>query len=250
MDDRQLLGVADALGIPWRRLLESEIHAERELKRCLGEVDPETPLWRVLAALQMSVLDSWKIRERIAALAWEARAGRGRRSRARGASRDLRILCDHLSGKRAREEGEDLLVRHLEFAHRRVVELQEMARAAEKSRGAYAARVRRVVEQTGCLEADARWSVDRALAPRVRTIVEDAVGKARDEGFEIPRGETEFRSWMLLREFVDGVAQPRRPRRSPAARPHPKADPSSAPAWTSLKAEARFPLALASGATH
>ena len=76
MDDRELLGVADALGIPWRRLLESEIHAERELKRCLGDLNQDMPLWRILAALQMSVLDSWRIRERISALSWEARAGR------------------------------------------------------------------------------------------------------------------------------------------------------------------------------
>ncbi len=264
MDDQELLAVAEALQIPWRRLVEGEIHAERELRRCLGDADPETPFWRILAALQMSVLDSWRARERVAALAWEARAS-GKDASVRGASRGLKTLCDHLSGKRAREGGEDLLVRHLEFAYRRVLELQDAARAGEKSRGVFAARVRQVVLETGCLEADAKWAVDRALAPRGRPIIEDAVAKARSEGFEIPRGETEFRSWMLLRQLVRGIAaerprRPRRPRPAPAAvaavaamaavanAPRPRAAAPSAPAWTSLKAEERFPMALASGA--
>ena len=238
MEDRELLGVADALGIPWRRLLESEIHAERELKRCLGDLNQEMPLWRILAALQMSVLDSWRIRERISALSWEARAGRNRKSGARGVARSLKTLYEHLSGKQDRDAGEDLLGRHLEFAHRRILELQAAARAGEKSRGVYAARVRHVVEETGCLEDDARWSVDRALAPRGRTIVEDAMAKARAEGFEIPRGETDFRSWILLRRFVRAAASRRR---SAAGRPQPRKPASRAPAWTSLKAEARFP---------
>jgi hypothetical protein len=203
------------------------------------------PLWRILAALQMSVLDSWRIRERISALSWEARAGRSRKSGARGVTRGLKTLYEHLSGKQDREAGVDLLGRHLEFAHRRILELQAAARAGEKSRGPHAARVRHVVEETGCLEDDARWSVDRALAARGRTVVEDAVAKARDEGFEIPRGETDFRSWMLLRRFVRAAARPSHSRRPAPTRPHSTKPASPAPAWTSLKAEARFPLALA-----
>jgi hypothetical protein len=247
MKDRELLVVAEALGIPWRRLLESEIQAERELKRCLGDLNQEMPLWRILAALQMSVLDSWRIRERISALSWEARAGRSRKSGARGVARGLKTLYEHLSGKQQRDAGEDLLRRHLEFAHRRILELQAAARVGEKSRGVYAARVRHVVEETGCLEDDARWSVDRALAPRGRTIVEDVLAKARAEGFEIPRGETDFRSLTLLRRFVRAATRPSRSR-PPAVpkRPQRRTPASPAPAWTSLKAEARFPLAMAS----
>ncbi len=246
MDDQQLLTIAETLGIPWRRLIESEVNAEREVRRCLGQLDAETPLWRVLAALQMSVLDSWRVRERVAALAWEARAASGR-----SASRDLRALCDHLSGKQARAAGEDLLVQHLQFAHRRILELQQAARAAEKSRGAHGVRVRRVTEETGCVEADARWAVDRALAPRERTIVEDAVQKGRSEGFEIPRGETEFRSWMLLRRLVRDLAapQPRRSRRPPTVRPAMSPAPAPVPAWGTLRAEARFPIDLGRGSS-
>src|SRR5258708_11875672 len=79
-DANDLIDVAEALGIPWQRLLETEIQAERELRRTVGEASEEAPLWRVLAALPLSVLDSWRVRERIPALAWEARTGSSRRA--------------------------------------------------------------------------------------------------------------------------------------------------------------------------
>jgi len=197
-DDRELIDIAEALGIPWRRLLDSEIQAERELRRTIGADSGEPPLWRVFAALPMSLLDSWRVRERVRNLSWEARITSSRR-----ATRDLRALSDHLSGRHAgAEEAGDPLLRHLEFAYQRILELQQAARAAEKARGDCPARIRHVVKETGCLEQDARWAVGRALAPREGTVVEDAVTRARAEGFEIPRASTEFQAWVRLRRFV------------------------------------------------
>jgi hypothetical protein len=202
-DSHDLIEVAEALGIPWKRLLETEIHVERELRRTLGEASDEAPLWRVFSALPLSVLDSWRVRERIRELSWAARTGSSTR-----AARDLRALADHLSGKAsASDRSSDPLLRHFEFAHQRVLELQRLARSAEKSRGDLDARVRHVVQKTGCFEPDARWAVERALAPRHRTVIEDAMGRARGEGFEIPRAATEFQAWVLLRRFVRDSAR-------------------------------------------
>jgi hypothetical protein len=162
-DTHDLIEVAEALGIPWKRLLETEIHVERELRRTLGEASDEAPLWRVFSALPLSVLDSWRVRERIRELSWEARTGSSKR-----AARDLRALADHLSGKAAASDRSlDPLFRHFEFAHLRVLELQRVARSAEKARGELVTRVRHVLQNTGCLEPDGRWAFERALAPRL-----------------------------------------------------------------------------------
>ncbi len=225
------LRVAEALGIPWQRLLETEIQAERELRKTLGDLPEDAPLWRVFAALPMSLLDSWRVRERIRRLSWEARA-----ASSRTAARDLRALSDHLAGKRAANEEGDPLLRHLEFAYGRVQELEHAARSAEKARGDFAARLRTVLKKTGCLEADARWAVGRALAPRQRTVIEDAMGRARSEGFEIPRASTEFQAWVRLRRFVrSGTFD--KARRSRAAHGRAAWDPP---------APARLPLVLLS----
>lgn len=231
-DAHELIEVAEALGIPWQRLLETEIQAERELRRTIGEALEEAPLWRVFAALPLSVLDSWRVRERIRALAWDARTCSSRR-----AARDLRALADHLSGKApATDQSVDPLLRHFEFAHQRVLELQFMARSAEKARGDFSARVRQVLKDTGCLEPDARWAVERA-APRQRTVIEDAMARARGEGFEIPRAATEFQSWVLLRRFVRKSASGKS-RRARAV----KIDPA---AWDASRSP-RIPLLLLS----
>ena len=232
-DAHELIEVAEALGIPWQRLLETEIHAERELRRTMGEPPDEAPLWRVFAALPLSVLDSWRVRERIRALSWEVRTGSSRR-----AARDLRALADHLSGKAAASDrSADPLLRHFEFAHQRVLELQHAARSAEKARGDSSSRVRHVLKETGCLEPDARWAVERALAPRQRTVIEDAMARARREGFEIPRAATEFQSWVLLRRFVRTSAC-KKPRMARAAK-------SDQAAWDPPRAP-RIPLLLLS----
>ena len=221
-ETQELIEVAEALGIPWQRLLETEIQAERELRKSLGDLPEDAPLWRIFAALPMSLLDSWRVRERIRTLSWQARA-----ASSRTAARDLRALSDHLAGKGAAAEGGDPLLRHLEFAYRRVQELEQAARSAEKARGDFAARLRVVLKKTGCLEADARWAVDRALAPRQRTVIEDAMGLARSEGFEIPRASSEFQAWVRLRRFVrSGTFE--KPRRSRAARGRAAWDPPSA----------------------
>ena len=242
VNDRQLIAVAEALGIPWRRLLENEINAEREVQRSLGPVEADMPLWRVFAALQVSVLDSWRVRERIQALAWEVRTAPSRRARS-----DLRAFSDHLSGRRAdRQKVSGSLTHHLELAYWRFLELRRAARAARKSRGDLAARVRCVVEQTGCPESDARWAVNRALEPGKPSIVEDAMRQARAEGFEIPRAHTEFQAWVLLRRFVRfGIAEKRhRLAAVPGTPTHPAG--SRAPMTKNPRAVAGFVLDLAS----
>jgi hypothetical protein len=232
-DAHDLIEVAEALGIPWQRLLETEIQAERELRRTMGEPSDVEPLWRVFAALPLSILDSWRVRERIRGLSWEARTGSSKR-----AVRDLRALADHLSGKAAASDrSADPLWRHFEFAHQRVLELQQLARSAEKARGDFPARVRHVLQNTGCLEPDARWAVERALAPRQRTVIEDAMARARGEGFELPRATTEFQSWVLLRRFVRNSAG-KKPRAARAAK-------SDRAAWDPPRAP-RIPLLLLS----
>jgi hypothetical protein len=224
-DGHQLIEVAEALGIPWERLLETEIHAERELRRATGEASEEAPLWRVFAALPLSVLDSWRVRERIRALSWEARTGSSKR-----AARDLRALADHLSGRAAASDRSvDPLLSHFEFAHQRVLELQRVARSAEKARGDSSSRVRHVLKDTGCLEPDARWAVERSLAPRQRTLIEDAMSRARGEGFEIPRAATEFQALVLLRRFVRNSACEKSRRARAARRDRAAWDPPRAP---------------------
>jgi hypothetical protein len=190
--------VAEALGIPWLRILESEIESERALRRLLGEAAADEPLWRILCALPSSALDSWRVRERVNALACEASTGR-----APSAGRDLKEVFDHLRGKRnGRRSSADLMAKHFWFAYQRVQELVRAAGAAEKARGEHAWRLRRTAEVSGCSAPDARWALDRAESPGRGHRLDDALARARSEGFEIPRAGTPLQSFVLLRKLA------------------------------------------------
>ncbi|HYB54035.1 MAG TPA: hypothetical protein VEG84_09225 [Thermoanaerobaculia bacterium] len=220
---RERLAVAEALGIPWERLLEAEIQAERTLRGFVGDPSPELPLWRFLSALPTSALDSWRVRERISTLLQEARV-----TRSGTALRSVREAVDDLCGRR--EDGNSsenrALALHLRQAHERVRELARVARAAERCRGAAAEeRLGRVVRRTGCTAADAAWAVARAEAPGRAHAIDDAVKKARLEGFDIPAASSEFHAFLALRKLLrrnpPSRRRPRAPRRiSSAARRH------------------------------
>lgn len=198
--------VAEALGIPWRRILESEIESERALRQILGAAASEEPLWRILCSLPASALDSWRVRERVNAMACEARTGH-----APSAARELKAVFDHLRGRgRTRRSSADPMARHFWFAYQRVQELVSAAGAAEKSRGDRVTRLRRIVETSGCAAADAEWALARCESPSRGHRIDDAVARARTEGFEIPRAGTAFRSFVLLRKLARKGAPSRR----------------------------------------
>jgi hypothetical protein len=208
--------VAEALGIPWLRILESEIESERALRRLLGEAAADEPLWRILCALPSSALDSWRVRERVNALACEASAGR-----APAAGRELKEVFDHLRGRRnGRRSSADLMARHFWFAYQRVQELVRAAGAADKARGDHAWRLRRTAEVSGCSAPDALWALDRAESSGRGHRLDDALARARSEGFEIPRAGTPLQSFVLLRKLARkntpfGSPAPRRTRGKP-----------------------------------
>src|SRR6202162_1566458 len=245
--------VAEALGIPWRRILESEIDSERSLRRSLAGAAADEPLWRVLCALPSSALDSWRVRERVNAMACEARTGR-----APAAARELLAVFDHLRGKgKNRGSSAGLMARHFWLAYQRVQELVGAARAAEKSRGDRAMRLQATVEASGCAAADAEWALERSASSRRDHRVDDAVRRARSEGFEIPRAGTAFQSFVLLRKLARkcGPLSDSTPRRRASAKrrrkrtpgPHrsalPPAAESPGPGWHDSGSGARPPIA-------
>ena len=204
----ELTAVAEALGIPWERLIEAEIAAERKLRSFVGEPDAEQPLWRYLSVLPATALDSWRVRERLGAHIREARL-----ARSGAATRVVREAVDEMCGKaHAAPSPGEALATHLALAHERVRELARVARAAPRVRGD--AREARLVERTGCTAADAAWALARLDAADRGHAIDDAVRKARAEGFEIPVAGTEFHSFLALRKLVKRtrLARPRPPR--------------------------------------
>jgi hypothetical protein len=187
--------IAEALGIPWERLLDQEIDAERSLRRFLGEPEGELPMWRFLSALPGTALDSWRVREKLEAWIRDARLGHSP-----AALRALREALDEMCGKRDRGVSDRALALHLTLAHERVRELARVARAAEKSRGDRAARLAAILAKTGATEADALWALRRVESPDRTHAIDDAVRHAREEGFEIPRADSEFQAYVILRK--------------------------------------------------
>jgi hypothetical protein len=213
---RERIAVAEALGIPWERLLDAEIQAERTLRGFVGDPEADLPLWRFLSALPTSALDSWRVRERLASLICHARL-----TRSGVAVRAVREAIDELCGKRAvaGPTGSEALALHLRLAHERVRELARVARAAQRCRGEREDRIARVVSRTGCTAADAAWAVTRVEAPDRTHAIDDAVRQARSEGFEIPVAESEFHSFLALRKLLR--RNPPARRRACAPRPVP-----------------------------
>jgi hypothetical protein len=192
-----LLSRACALGIPWERLLRGEIQAESTLRAILAEIDGGWPLWAALSALPFSPLQSWRVRDRLEALSSEARSVGCPK-----AARQLRAFFRHLCGKSPGNASAPAMARHLWFAYQRVLVLQQIGRAAHRSRGTHEERVTFVVEKTSCSRADAEWAVRREELPRLAHLLDDAMRKARNEGFEIPHQSTEARAFRRLRSIA------------------------------------------------
>jgi hypothetical protein len=108
-----------------------------------------------------------------------------------------------------------LLAKHLWFAYQRVLLLQRISRAAEKSRGDYGTRVAFVLEHTGCCVADAEWSVRRQCGPSKTHRLEDAMRQAREEGFELPAAESELKAFRRLQRLNQADERARSPRAAP-----------------------------------
>jgi hypothetical protein len=207
----EIVGRVESLGIPWKRILLGEIEAEQKLRRYLAEIESESLLPSAVTILSFSLLRSWRVRDQIERLACQARGGS-----VRGAIRQLRIVFQRLTGRGDRDQA--AIAQHFWFAHQRVLLLQRVFRAAEKSRGTTAERLAFTCSRARCSYDDASWALCRETSTRRGHRIEAAVRKARDEGFLIPRAETEARSLADLRRIVRSspFLAERRPSRSRA----------------------------------
>ena len=202
----EILACAEALGIPWRRILLGEIDAEQRLRRYAGDLEKDGPLPAASTILSFSVLRSWRVRDEIETLACQAR------SAVRGAERRLRLVFRHLIGKEKREPV--VLGQHFWFAYQRVLLLQRVRRAAARSRGAtsmsMAERLAEVCARARCSFDDAAWAICQEDSPRRGQRLESAVRKVREEGFLVPRASTEARSLAELRRIARSSPHGRR----------------------------------------
>lgn len=206
-DRLEVLRQAEALDIPWRRLLRDEIQAERAQRRHASDVGA-MPLAMRLAVLAHAFLSSWRVRDEIQALSMAARAGL-----APGPVRRLRLVFRRLVGRPERHAA--ALATHLWLAHERVLLLQRVLRAARRCRGTTAERMAAVCATTRCSFDDAAWALCGGAPARCGHALDASVQKARDEGFQIPRAATEARAFAELRRVVR-AAGARLPRRGAA----------------------------------
>jgi len=194
----RLVRQAEALGIPWRRVLSREIFAEGMLQRFLGSEVDDMPLWRALSILPNSLFHSWRVRDIVDRLSWEASAQGSQEAR-----REMGSLVECLSGPRSRQWTDDMArAKHYWFAYHRILELQAAALAAERSAFRGEACVVEVCESAGCVRKDAEWAVARLESHERTHALDDAVTQARGEGFEIPNAATELQAFSRLRRFV------------------------------------------------
>ena len=216
-DAMRLIREAEALGIPWQRVLTREVFTEGMLQRFLGSEVNDLPLWRALSILPNSLFHSWRVRDIVDRLTWEASAQGSEEAR-----RQIASLVNCLSGPRARRWTEEMArAKHYWFAYHRVLELQAIAHAAERSGLQGEQCVMEVCEATGAVRRDAEWAVARLGSPERSHALDDAVIHARDEGFDIPQAGTELQAFSRLRRFVlrhrifrNGSRGPGRPRGS------------------------------------
>jgi hypothetical protein len=209
---------AEALGVPWRRILREEIQAEKSLRRYLEDVEADWPLEAGMKVLPASFLRSWRMRDRLHGLWTRSRVAFDRRAR-----RQLRGVVSSLLGKAADDPNRTTLAEHLWFAYQRVLLLQRVSRTAARSRGGWDERLAFICERARCRPDDAAWAAALEDAPRRGHRLDAAIRKARDEGFQIPRAATEARAFAALREMVRVsplVARGRRPS-DPRAVPSP-----------------------------
>lgn len=195
----ELLARAEALGIPWRRLLAQEIEAEERLRTYLADIDAEASFETALDILATEASRSWRVRDQLETLAWQARAS------VRGAAGRLRRFVRSLSDESGwHPAGPSSAVRRCGAAYRRILLLQRAWRAASRSRGSMAERLAFVCATARCRFEDAEWALSAVAphAPRRGRRMEAAVRKVRDEGFFVPRAATDARSLAQLRRIV------------------------------------------------
>jgi len=204
---REILRQAEALEIPWERILLDEIQAEQTLRR-YSQDGVDAPFSLKLSILPISFLKSWRLRDQIQTLSCAAR-GAGLRS----AIGQLRLVFRRLVG--GADPGKEALIGHLGFAYQRVLLLQRVCRVARRSRGTTAERMAFVCSTARCGFDDAAWALCREDAPRPGHRLDAAIRKVREEGFQIPRASTEARSFAELRRIVRASPRPaRRARRA------------------------------------
>jgi hypothetical protein len=206
----EILRRADALQIPWERILLDEIQSEQALRRYAEDVDT-MPLEAQLGVLSFSFLSSWRVRDEVQALSCAARGATLKTAVSR-----LRSVFRRLVGQP--ERGQAAFAGHLSLAYQRVLLLQRVCRAAGRSRGTTAERMASVCAATRCGYDDAAWALCREDAPRPGHRLDAAIRKAREEGFQIPRAATEARAFADLRRVVRAV--PESARRPSTGRPH------------------------------
>jgi hypothetical protein len=75
-----------------------------------------------------------------------------------------------------------------------------------------------VCARTRCGFDDAAWAICREDSPRPGHRLDTAIGKVREEGFQIPRASTEAQSFAALRRIIRASPRPvqRRPLRKPS----------------------------------
>ena len=201
----ELLARAEALGIPWRRLLAQEIEAEERLRTYLPDLESDGAFDEALDILATEASRSWRIRDQLETLAWQARASM------KGAAGRLRRFFRSVSGDSASHpSGPSSAVRRCGAAYRRILLLQRAWRAAARSRGSAAERLAFVCATARCRFEDAEWALGALApdAPRRGRRMEAAVRKVRDEGFFVPRAATDARSLAQLRRIVLAAASP------------------------------------------
>jgi hypothetical protein len=191
----EILRCAETLGVPWKRLLLAEIDAEQRLRRYLTDIAQDCPLPAALKILSFSFLDSWRARDQIHSLACEARG-----ASVPEAVKQLRIVFLAAAGKN--DHDRIAFAEHLRFAYHRVLLLQRVRRAAAKSRGTTAERLAFICSRARCSYDDAAWAVVEEDSPNRGDRFDSAVRKVREEGFLIPKAETEARSLADLRRIV------------------------------------------------
>ena len=218
---------AEALGIPWERILGEEIRVEQALRRYVDDLDAEWPLAAPMTVLSLSFLQSWRVRDRIQALTAAARGGFSQ-----AAVRELRGVFQRLSGKALRDQA--ALAEHLWFAYQRVLLLHRVSLAASRCRGPIAERVAFVCSRTRCSFDDAAWAVCQEGSRRQGHRLDAAVRKVREEGFQIPRAESEARAFAGLRSIVRASGRLARRRRATRS----KAGASALPPRVALPADA------------
>jgi hypothetical protein len=202
---RELFVQIAALGIPWIRILQEEIEAERALRQRFAILEDDWPLWAAFVSVPLAPLTSFRVRDRIHALSCEARS-----LQCPSASRQLRGALRHLLGNGG---GAPALAieRHLWFAYQRVLLLQRVGRAARQSRGTPEEKSASVMRKTACAPDDAQWAVTRTREVAPRHLLDAAMRRAREEGYRIPFVGSEARSFRLLRRAARaGSSGPRR----------------------------------------